>query len=187
MRGLQRRDDAFRFAEEREAFQGFAIGDRDVLRASAVFVEGVLGADAGIIEAGRDRVRFYDLAVVVLEEVRHRTVKDAGAAAGECRGVVAAVHSLARRLDANEAHRLVGEERVEEPDRVRTAADAGDGVVWKAPFDLQHLCAGLVADDGLEVAHDHRVRVGADDGADEVVRVLDVGDPVADRFVDRVL
>jgi ABC-type dipeptide/oligopeptide/nickel transport system permease subunit len=54
VRGLQRRDDAFRLAEEREAFQGFAIGYRDVFGAARVLVEGVLGANAGIIQAGGD-------------------------------------------------------------------------------------------------------------------------------------
>ena len=48
--------------------------------------------------------------------------------------------------------------------------------------------AGFLADDLLEVAHHGRERVRARDGAEEqVVRVLDVGDPVAQGFVDGVL
>ncbi len=38
-----------------------------------------------------------------------------------------------------------------------------------------------------EVAHHGRERVRARDGAEQVVRVLDVGDPVAQGFVDGVL
>ncbi len=45
----------------------------------------------------------------------------------------------------------------------------------------------LLADHRLEVAHHHRIRMRAGDGADQVVGVLDVGDPVAHRLVHRVL
>ena len=46
---------------------------------------------------------------------------------------------------------------------------------------------GLEADDPLEVADDHRERVRAGDRAEQVVGVVDVGDPVPQRLVDRVL
>ena len=46
---------------------------------------------------------------------------------------------------------------------------------------------GFLADHRLEVAHHHRVRMRAGDGADEVIGVGDVGDPVAHRLVHRVL
>ena len=44
----------------------------------------------------------------------------------------------------------------------------------------------LVADDALEVAHDQRVRVRSDCGADDVERVVDALDPVAERGGDGV-
>ena len=45
----------------------------------------------------------------------------------------------------------------------------------------------LAPDHGLELAHHHRVRVRAEHRAEDVVRGRDVGDPVAQRLVDRVL
>ena len=55
------------------------------------------------------------------------------------------------------------------------------------PVSSQHLRPGLQPDDPLEVADDHRERVRAADGAEQVEGVVDVGDPVAERLVDGVL
>ena len=52
---------------------------------------------------------------------------------------------------------------------------------------LQHLRARLVADHGLEIAHHPRIGMRPRRGADDVERVVDVGDPVAQRLVHRVL
>ena len=78
---------------------------------------------------------------------------------------------VARRLDAVELHAGVGDEGVEQAHRVRAAADAGDGGVGQPPLRLQDLRARLAADDGLQLAHQRRVRVRPGDRADHVVRV----------------
>ena len=57
----------------------------------------------------------------------------------------------------------------------------------RRPYSFEHLRARLAADDRVEIAHHHRVRMRSGDGADDVERVVDVGDPVAHRFVERVL
>ena len=46
--------------------------------------------------------------------------------------------------------------------------------------------AGFVADDAMEVAHHGRIRVRAEDAAEQIVRRADVGHPVAHGFVDGV-
>ena len=51
----------------------------------------------------------------------------------------------------------------------------------------EHLGACLLADDLLEVAHHRGERMRAGHGSEDVVGVLDVGDPVAHGLVDRVL
>ena len=89
-------------------------------------------------------------------------------------------------LDANQPRRVF-EQRVEEPHRVRAAADAGDGDGRQPPLGLEELVARLGADHRLEVAHHHRVGVRADDRAEQVVGRADVRDPVANRLVDGVL
>ena len=77
---------------------------------------------------------------------------------------------------------------VEGADGVGAAAHAGaDRVRMVDAVPVLELLLGLLADDLLEVAHHGRERVRARDGAEQVVRVLDVGDPVAQGFVDGVL
>ena len=76
---------------------------------------------------------------------------------------------------------------MEDADGVGAAADAGDDRVGQAAFHLHDLLARLVADHRLEVAHHLRIGVRAGGRADQVVRVLDVGHPVAERLVHGVL
>ena len=52
---------------------------------------------------------------------------------------------------------------------------------------LQHLGAGLVADHGLEIAHHRGIGMRPRRRTDDVERVVDIGDPVAQRLVHRVL
>ena len=59
--------------------------------------------------------------------------------------------------------------------------------IRQAAFGLLHLLAGLAADDRLEIAHHHRIGMRAGDGADAIERRADIGHPVAQRFVHRVL
>ncbi len=110
-----------------ERVERLLVGDRHVLRAAAVAEAGVLGTDAGIVEAGRDRVRREDLAVVVGQHD--------GASGRAGRRVTPATSvapwrpvpiALPARLDADHLHRRVVEERMEEAHRVRAAADARD-------------------------------------------------------------
>ena len=57
----------------------------------------------------------------------------------------------------------------------------------RRPSSLEHLRAGLVADDALEVAHHGGVGMRAGGGADAIEGVGDIGHPVAQRLVHRVL
>jgi hypothetical protein len=82
---------------------------------------------------------------------------------------------------------VVVEERVEQADGVRAAADAGDQRVGQAALHFQDLLARLAADHRLEVAHHFRIGVRAGRRADQVVGRLDVGHPVAERLVHGVL
>ena len=186
--GLERRDDALEPRDQLVRLDRVVVLDRDVRRAAAVAQPGVLGTRARVVEPGRDRVRLLDLAVVVLEHRRQRAVQDAGQAARGERGAVAAGHqALPRRLDADELDVLVVDEAGEHADRVRPAADARDDAVGQAAGALEQLGARLVADDALQLADDRRVRRRADRRAEDVVRGLDVRDPVADRLGDGLL
>jgi hypothetical protein len=119
------------------------------------------------------------LPVLVGEDRRARTVEDGRAPGPEARG--------AGRLDTHEPDTCVVDESGEEPDRVRAAADTRDDRVRQPVICLEHLCACLVADHCLQLSHYARVRRRADARADEVVRRLDVRDPVTNRLARRLL
>ena len=76
---------------------------------------------------------------------------------------------------------------MEQADGVGAAADAGDQRVRQPALRRQDLLARLGADHRLEVADHRRIGMRPGDGADQVVGVVDVGDPVAQRLVHRVL
>ena len=128
-----------------------------------------------------------DLAVVGLQQIRPVAVQNARLAAGQRRAVFAGFDTVAGGLDADDAHVLVVEKRMEQPHGVRPTADAGDERIRLAAFGFLYLFANLVADDGLEVAHHGRIGMRAGDGTDDVEGILDVGDPVAQRLVHGVL
>jgi hypothetical protein len=67
------------------------------------------------------------------------------------------------------------------------AADGRDQRIRQAAFARHHLLARLVADHRLEIAHHLRIGMRPRHGADAIERVLDMGHPVAQRLVERIL
>ena len=132
-------------------------------------------------------MRRRHLAVVVLQQIAQAAVQHAGRAGAQRGAVVAALEPVARGLDPDQLHLGVVEEGGEDADRVGAAADAGDDGARQPAEALEHLLPRLAADHRLEVAHHPGIGIGADDRADDVVRGGDVGDPVAERLVGRVL
>ena len=65
VRRFQRRNDAFELGKELERVQRLVIGRRQEGDAADIVEPCMFGADARIIEAGGDRVRFGDLPVFV--------------------------------------------------------------------------------------------------------------------------
>src|SRR5918996_2587215 len=90
------------------------------------------------------------------------------------------------RLDADEPDILSSDKRVERPYCVRSCDDAGHDGVGVGAETLAALGLYLRTYNGLEIAHDPRVRRGADDATYDVVGVFDVRHPVPYRLVDGV-
>ena len=187
VRGLDGGQDALGLGQQREGLHGLGVGDGLVVRPAGRGQVGVLGADARVVQAGGDRVRLLGLAVGVLQHEGAHAVQHAHLAGGDGRGVPAGLQAVAAGLEAVQGDVGVGDEVGEDAEGVRAAADAGRDGVRQPAVALQHLGAGLGADDPLELPDQHRERVRARDGADEVVGVVDGGDPVAHRVVHRVL
>src|SRR5271166_1160612 len=94
--------------------------------------------------------------------------------------------AAASGFDADELDAGVVEEGVEDADGVGASADAGDDGGGKLGFGFQNLLTRLFADDAVEVAHHRRIRMRAENAAEQVVGGANVGDPVAHGLVDGV-
>ncbi len=127
------------------------------------------------------------LPVGVLEHERTGAVQHADLAGGDAGGVPAGGHAVATRLEPVQGDRNVRDEVREDPQRVGAAADARGDRVGQPAVPLQHLGSRLGADHPLELPHQQRERVRAGDRTDQVVGVLDAGDPVAHGVVHGVL
>src|SRR5271168_4549402 len=101
--------------------------------------------------------------------------------------MLAAVEAMAGSLDAVTLDLTVIEEWMEQTHGVGAAADTGDERIRQATLGREHLLARFAADDRLKIADHHRVRVRSGDGADAIEGRADVGHPVAQRLVHRVL
>src|SRR5882762_10214371 len=137
-------------------------------------------------------MRRGDLAVFVLQNVGIGALENTGARAGEAlmrgeaRGVFAELAAASAGVDADHFHFHVAKKLVEEADGVRTAANTGEKMRGEALLRSEDLFAGFAADDGLKIANHRRVRMRAENGAEEVVGAADVGNPVAHGFVDGI-
>ena len=187
MGGLQRGDDPLQLRAELEGVQRLLVRRVHIFHAAELMQPGMLGADAGVIQARADGVAFQDLAELILQQIGAVAMQHARAAPGEARRVLRRVHAMAAGFHAEHPHRGVIQEGVEQPHGVGATADGGHQHIRQAALGLLHLRAGFLADHRLEVAHHHRIGVRAGHGADAVVGVLDIRDPVAQRLVHRIL
>src|SRR5207249_5598229 len=118
------------------------------LEPARVAIVGVLGPDARVVEAGRDRVRGGDLPVVALEQIAHAPVQNPDVTGRHRGAVTAGGDAGAAGLDAHDADGAIADERMKEPDRVRAAAHARDQHVRQPAQRAAGLAPRLSADDG---------------------------------------
>src|SRR5690625_1384034 len=187
VRGLDGGDDALGTAEQAEGLHGLGVGDGFVDGSAGLCEVGVLGAHGRVVQARGDGVALPGLAVLVLQYEGTGAVEDAGAAGGDGGGGALGPGALSPGFEPVQGHFLVGDESSEDRHRVGAPAHTrGDGVGETAhPF--LDLLAGLGADDVVQVAYELGEGVGTGDGPEEVMGVVDVGDPVAEGLVDGVL
>ena len=126
------------------------------------------------------------LAVGILEDVAITPMQDARLAVGQRGSMASWLGTAPPCLDTNEFHAGVADERVEHASGITAAAHASHNHIGQAPEPLEGLLPRFPADHRLEIAHDHRKGMRADDAADDVVGVFHGRHPVAQRFIDGV-
>src|SRR5579859_1843791 len=125
MRGFESWNDALGSGAELERGQRLLIRRGYVFDAADIMQPRMLGADAGIVEAGTDRVCLDDLPVIILQKIGAVAVQHAGAPAGQTRGMFAGLDAVPAGLDADQSHGGIIEEWMEQTHRIGAATDAG--------------------------------------------------------------
>ena len=168
-------------ASRRNAVERLVVRRAQVLDAAGVAQRRVLGADARVVEAGRDRVRVQDLAVRrrrAPTSVRRAARPAAPAAeAGRARGLDADDPHVRRRRGSPRTCRSRSSRRRRTRPRPPGSRSSASRICSRASRPITDCSSRTIAG----------IRVRADAGADQVVRRLDVRDPVADRLARRLL
>ena len=126
MTRFERGNDALGARQMTKCRQRFLIGDGLILRAPAVLEPRVLRADAGIIETGGNRMRLFDLTAFIVHEIGAIAVQHTRAAGRQGRRVAAGGDAVTTRFDTDQAHARIIDEGIEQANRIRPAADAGN-------------------------------------------------------------
>src|SRR5690348_4258227 len=138
-------------------------------------------------------MRCRDLAIRSLKDVSIRSLQHAGSRPGksacgrQTRRVLAQRVSASTGFGAHHLHIRIAQKRVKQSNRIGSAAHARDQAIRQPVFRAHNLFARFLADHFVEVAHDLGVGMRTQDGPEQVVRIVNVGDPIAHRLVDRVL
>ena len=138
------------------------------------------GPDAGVVEPGRDRVRVQHLPVLVGEDRRARAVQHAGAARTEARRA----RRPRRRRAERPGRRGTPRRARSRSSRRRRTRRATSGSRPSASSICSRASRPITACSSRTISG---YGCGPDARADQVVRRLDVRDPVADRLARRLL
>src|SRR5579862_5482164 len=111
-------------------------------------------------------MRERDLAVIVLQQIAAGALQNSGSSPGETGRMLAQLRAMPAGFDADEANIRIGNESVEDADRVAAAADAGDDRIRRAAFLLHDLCTGFKTDHTMEIAHHRGIGMSAESGAE---------------------
>src|ERR1700722_3378827 len=184
---FERRNDPLLARQCRKRVECFAIGGGEIFHPALILEPGMFGTDARIVEASRYRMRFHNLALRCLQQIGAGAVQHAGETFAQRRRVARSFRSGAGRLDAVDLDGIVVKKGMKQTDRIRAPAHAGDEKIRQTLLRFENLRPRLLADNGLKIAHHCRGGTRAGHRTDYVERAVNVGDPVAQRFVHPVL
>ncbi len=97
------------------------------------------------------------------------------------------IKTFAGSFHADQLHIRIFDEWIEHAHRIAAAADTCNDRVRQTPFLLCDLLSCFTADDTLEVSHNLRERMRSEYGTENVMRIIHISNPVAERRVDRIL
>src|SRR5580692_271089 len=179
VRRLDRGQDALAARALGERIERLLVRCALIARAAALFEIGMLRTHARVIEPGGYRMRLAYLAEGILQDQRVAALQYARRPERERCRVVAESRTSASRLDAQQLDFGIVDKRMEQADGIRAAAHASDRDVRQSAGERQHLRARLAADHRLQLAHEIRIGVRPDGGAETIKRAVRIGHPIA--------
>src|ERR1039457_3545198 len=126
MRRFYGRQNALALGAFGERIQRLLVGRRFVRDPPALHEKSVFRTDTRIIESGGYRMRFAYLAKGVLQNQRIAPLQHARGTERQGGRIVAETGAAAARFHAEQLHPAVVEKRMKQPDRVGSAAHAGN-------------------------------------------------------------
>src|SRR5688572_12198085 len=112
-----------------------------------------------------------DLTICIIHQIRAVAVQYSRVSCSQRCGVLARFDAKTTCFDTNHAYSLVANKWVEQANRIRAATDTRDQRIRQPAILLHALLFYFSADDALEIPDQHRIRVRAGNGADDVISV----------------
>src|SRR5947207_15734728 len=123
---LQRRNDSLGLRQQLAGIERFGIRCGNILGALEISKPRMFGTDRWIVESRRDGVRSGDLPSFVLQNVGVGALQNPGETTTKSSRMVAELLAASAGLHADELHLLLSNKLVENPNRIRSAANASD-------------------------------------------------------------
>ena len=92
------------------------------------------------------------------------------------------IYAVTSCFTTNEAYTFIRNEVIEHPHRIGAATNTGHNSCWQLTFRFENLFTRFTADDGLEIANNHREWMRAHNGAQHIVCIGHTICPFAHSF-----
>ena len=143
-------------------------------------------ADTRIIKACRDRIYWSDLTIFVLAEVRFHAVEDTNGTLCNCRRMFFCIDAATCRFTTDETNTFIWNEMIEHAHRIGATAYTSHNSCWQFSFCFEDLLTRFTADNGLEIANDHREWMSPHNGSQYIMRIGHAICPFAQCFGNRI-
>mmetsp|Transcript_9355 Transcript_9355/g.20199 ORF Transcript_9355/g.20199 Transcript_9355/m.20199 type:complete len:541 (+) Transcript_9355:716-2338(+) len=123
-----------------------------------------------------------------LDDISHGTLQNSRCSLGKCTAMLSIlIKTVTGSFRSHKHDGFVILEWMEGTNRVGSPTNTGNDRIWQLSGLLEHLLTHFFAHDTLEIAHNRGEWVGPNSRSNQVVRVSNIGNPIAHGFVDSIL
>src|SRR6267143_4411854 len=117
--------------------------------------------------------------MLVLQDVGIHAMQDTLASSNKARRMMSHWDTITTGLNSIKFNLHIAEERMENANRVASAAHTSYYRPWKFTLSSQYLFPSLPTDNALEIPYHSWIWMRSDNRPNKIVSILNVGDPVA--------